>query len=236
MIIKWLHAPGHAGSIGPKVVQLARNLDPLIIDWSEAYWNVDDIRENAKNYHHFVGPPVRFDARKRPVGHDVVISVREDAKVVHQESFFVSGEFARVIKYFPERHGKAVVLEYQDLTILGVFWHPHPVPFKFPKVLAKYKRGMDRVNEVQRRLEERFEPDLVLSGGDLQLGEGNQWVNPNSYASRNKMWYRHHRIDWQMWKSKMFANIYFHLINPAKVNKGMDHIWTMLGLQREDKA
>lgn len=232
--MRWLHAPGHAGSIGPEVIKFAFNLRPLVVDWSEMYWNTDDLKLAETGYQHYIGPVVRFDSRKRPVGHDVVVSVHKDAKIIHTESFFVSGEVRQLIKYFPERHGKAVVFEWEGVRVLGIFWHPHPNPFRrINLVLPKYERGVHRVQAVQSRLEERFKPDVVLNGGDLQLGEGSQFVHPNMYASRNKMHYRRHRIDWQMWKGAKFVFDSFVRIDPAKINKGMDHMWTMLRILRD---
>lgn len=231
MDIKWLHAAGHVGDVGPRVVEFAKNLDPLLIDWSEMFKNIDELREHVKNYTHFAGQVVRIDSRGRPVGHDVVLSIRKDADIIHRETFFISHEVKRLPKYFPERHGKAVVVDWQGVRILLVAWHPHPVPFKLPiLVLPKYKDGVRRVQVVQRRLEQEYEPDVVLNGGDLQLGEGNQWVHPNNFASRNHMWYRHKGIDWQMAKGKRVRIKDFKVYKPSRINKGMDHPWTMLVL------
>lgn len=234
--MKWLHAPGHVRDLGPNVVKFAENLHPLVIDWSEAYYNIGDIRTHAPSYHHFVGPVVRYDSRKRPVGHDVVISVRKDADIKHTESFFISGEVRRLIKYFPERHGKAVVFNHLGVVYLITAWHPHPVPFKFVKmVLPKYRRGVGRVQKKQRELEEQFKPDVVLNGGDLQTGPGKRWAHPNQFAKRNGMRWHNKKIDWQMWKGKVARFVSFVTLDPRKINRNLDHPWTMLTLSVKKK-
>lgn len=235
MDIKWLHAPGHVRSIGPKVIDLAKTFDPLIIDWSEIYFNIADLRKNAPGYHHFIGEAKRTDARGRVVNHDVAISVKkqEGLRITHQEDFFVGKEIPRILKYMPERWGKALVFTVAEQTILILVWHPQPVPFKFVNlVLPQYRRSVRRVQEKQLELEKKFEPDIVLNGGDLQLGVGNRWVHPNRLANRLKMQWQNHRIDWQMYKGFGVKMLGFRTFDPSTVNKGMDHIWTFMTLRK----
>lgn len=233
MDLKWLHAPGHSRSIGPNVIKLATELDPTVIDWSEMYFNVHDLVETAKGYHHFVGQARRKDARGRVVNHDVIISVDKKHTVTHQEEFFVGKEIPRILKYMPERWGKAMVFWVGDQTVLIVAWHPQPGPLRLLNlVLPQYRRSVQRVQDIQTKLEKEFEPDVVLNGGDLQLGVGSRWVHPNKLANRLKMQWRNHTIDWQMYKGVGLKLLGFKTINPDTVNKGMDHIWTLMTLRK----
>lgn len=231
--LKWLHAPGHSRSIGPNVIQLAVNLDPVVIDWSEMNHNVDDLVATAKGYLHFIGPPKRTDARGRVVNHDVIISVRKGVTITHQEEFFVGREIPVNLKYMPERWGKAIVFWFEGQTILLVAWHPQPNPLRWMKlVLPQYRRSVRRVEEIQARLEKEFAPDIVLNGGDLQLGPGNRWVHPNKLAARHDMLWQRHKIDWQMYKGFGLKLIGFKTIDPSTVNPGMDHMWTEMTLRK----
>lgn len=235
-MIKWLHAPGHAGSVQRKPIEMAINTQAHLIDWSEMYWNCDELREFGKGYKHFIGEPGRTDSRGRAVNHDVVISVREDGKILHKESFFVCHAVQSNIKYMPERHGKAVVAVFDDVIVLMVAWHPHPNPLRHRKeVLNKYRRSVGRVQSVQDRLAKEWQPDIILNGGDLQLGLGPTFIFPNKFAKRNKMSYRRKKIDWQMWLSKTFTFAAHKQINPSRANAKMDHKWTLLTLAPKKK-
>jgi hypothetical protein len=234
MNIKWLHASGHAGSVTADVIDRAVRTNALVIDWSEMYWNIDDLKKFGNGYEHFTGQPDRKDARGRIVNHDVVLSVREDVKVLHKEEFWVDAQITPFLKYMPERHGKAMVLKFMSQVILVVAWHPQPNPLRrVGIVLPHYKRSVRRVQRVQRRLQKAFGPDLVLNGGDLQLGPGKSWVCPNNVADRLNMRTRHHKIDWQMFKGKGWEVKDFSTIDPSAFNKGMDHKWLSLWLQKE---
>lgn len=231
--VKWLHAPGHAGSVQKAVIEYAIGLDPLVIDWSEMYWNVDELEKYGKGYNHFIGDPKRKDKRGRVVNHDVVISTSKTAKVLHDEEFFISKEIAPNLKYMPERWGKARVIQSDGLVVLIVIAHPQPNPFRrIALVLPSYRRGVRRTQRTQRELELQFKPDLVFYGGDLQLGFGARWVYPNKYAERNDMRYRRHKIDWQLWKGRGFKFVSFVTKNPKPFHKKMDHLWTLLTLQK----
>lgn len=233
MDIKWLHAPGHSRSIGPNVVKFAVSHDPLVIDWSEMNFNVDDLVKTAVNYKHFIGPPKRKDARGRVVNHDVIISVHKSATVTHQEEFFVGREIPKILKYMPERWGKAIVFWVEDQTVLLVAWHPQPGALRWMNlVLPQYRRSVRRVEEIQQKLEKEFSPDIVLNGGDLQLGPGNRWVHPNKLAGRQKMLWQRHKIDWQMYKGRGLKLISFIVLDPSKINKGMDHMWSLMTLRK----
>lgn len=233
--VKWLHAPGHAGSVNKDVIEFAIKLDSLIIDWSEMYWNVDELRKFGEGYNHFIGKPKKKDDRGRVVNHDVVISTRKDAKVIHDEEFFVSSQVSSNLKYMPTRYGKARVIKFKGQTILIIAWHPQPNPThpaRIKEVLPRYRRGVTRVQEVQDRLEKKFKPDLVLNGGDLQLGPGQEWIYPNQYAKRNKMSFRRNQIDWQMWRGKGFKFGTFRKRDASKINPGIDHLWTVLVVKK----
>lgn len=236
MNIKWLHAPGHAHSIGPKVIEFARNLNPTVIDFSETYWNLSDVRDVLHDWHIFAGSPKRRDARGRIVNFDVVVALQPGVEILHTEEFFVSGEVKQNLKYMPERWGKAIVFEVDGFRVLGIFWHPQPNPFRWLRlVLPKYKRGVERVENKQRELEAGYQPDLVLNGGDLQLGPGSKWAYPNQMAARLNMWVKREKIDWQMWKGNVFKLVTHQIIDPSKINKGMDHLWMMLNLHAKNK-
>lgn len=231
--LKWLHAPGHSRSIGSNVIKLATNLEPDLIDWSEMNFNIGDLVETAKEYEHFIGPPKRKDARGRVVNHDVIISVKKDHEIKHKEEFFVGREIPKILKYMPERWGKAIVVRVEDQTVLLVAWHPQPGPLRFINlVLPQYRRSVERVQEIQRKLEKEFNPDIVLNGGDLQLGVGTRWVHPNKLAERLDMQWRNHKIDWQMFKGLGVKLRGFRVIDPSVINKGMDHIWTFITLRK----
>lgn len=232
---KWLHAPGHAGSMTKPVIELAISTKALLIDWSEMYWNVDELEKYGKGYTHFTGEngkAGRKDKRNRTVNHDVIISIRSDVKIIHMEEFWVDAAIRSNLKYMPERHGKAVVVEYEGETIVLVAWHPQPNPYRRIKlVLPHYRRSVRRVQRVQTRLEKDYGPSLVLNGGDLQLGIGKRWAYPNQMAKRLGMKWRRHKIDWQMWKGD-WKFVSFNKIVPSKANRGMDHLWTTLTLSK----
>lgn len=232
--LKWLHAPGHAGSINKEVIQHAKSFDPLVIDWSEMYWNVDELRKYGTGYRHFIGAPKKVDGRGRVVNHDVIISTRNDAKVLHDEEFFVAKEFTPNMKYMPTRYGKARVIKWKDQIALIVIWHPQPKPTKWlGLVLSDYRRSVKRVTKVQQRLEAEFQPTIVFNGGDLQLGRGEKWYYPNQLASRLNLRHKNRTIDWQMWSG---ANLEaFEPFDPAEVNPTMDHMWTLLTLSKRLK-
>jgi len=232
--IKWLHAPGHSRSIGPNVIKLATNLEPDVIDWSEMTWNIGDLVETAKGYEHFIGPPKRKDARGRVVNHDVILSVKKEHEILHKEEFFLGREIPKILKYLPERWGKAMVFRVEDQQIvLLIGWHPQPGPLKWiTLVLPQYRRSVRRVQALQRKLQNEFKPDIVLNGGDLQLGEGRLWIHPNKLAERLGMKWRHYKIDWQMFKGFGVKLLSFKTIDPSVVNKGMDHMWTLMTLRK----
>lgn len=231
--VKWLHAQGHAGSINKDVITFAIKTKALVIDWSEMYWNVDELRKFGDGYDHFIGKAKKRDERGRVPNHDVIISTRKDAKILHEEEFFVSRKVANNIKYMPTRYGKARVIEHDGVITLIVAWHPQPNPMRRrEEVLPIYKRGVERVEEVQNRLATKFNPDLILNGGDLQLGVGLEWVYPNQFAKRNAMSYRRHKIDWQLWRGNKFKFLSFRKKFPSTVNKAMDHVWTVLVLSK----
>lgn len=232
--LKWLHAPGHAGSQNKAVINFATSTGAVLIDWSEMYWNVDELRATATNYQHFVGKPVKVDVRGRVVNHDVILSVHEDAKIVHKEEFFLAPAVPVNIKYMPERHGKAMVFDYDDIRVLALAWHPQPRPLRWLKlVLPGYRRSVRRVQQKQRELTAKYDPDLILNGGDLQLGVGKAWFYPNQMAERLGMNWRRHRIDWQMWKGQGWKMVKRRNLDPSKVNPKMDHTWSLLTLGRD---
>jgi hypothetical protein len=88
------------------------------------------------------------------------------------------------------------------------------------------------VQEIQKKLEKEFSPNIVLNGGDLQLSVGRRWVCPNKMAERLGMSWRNHKIDWQMWKGFGVKLLDFTTVDPSKINKGMDHIWTVMRLRK----
>lgn len=234
--VKWLHAPAHVNGVNKAVIDYAREIDPVVIDWSEMYWDVDQLEKHGHGYRHVIGKPGRTDSRRRTVNHDVVISVRKDAQIIHEESFYISRELTSNVKYMPERHGKAVVFVYQGIRVLILAWHPQPKPLKRASlVLSSYANGVRRVQRKQRSLERRFQPDLVLNGGDLQQAPGTHKVSPNRFAQRNKMQFRRRHIDWQMWKGAGFELVRFRAVDPSKVNPKMDHVWTILTLKKEQR-
>jgi hypothetical protein len=231
--IKWLHAPGHSRSIGPRVIKMATDMEPMVIDWSEMSFNIGDLVQTAKGYHHFIGPPKRTDRRGRVVNHDVVISVEKLFDVIHQEEFFIGKEIPAFIKYMPERWGKALVISAGNETILVVAWHPQPGPLRHvAAVLPQYRRSVLRVQEKQQELEKQFSPTIVLNGGDLQLGPGKRWAHPNNLAKRLHMTWRNHGIDWQMFKGFGVELQHFTPVDPSVINLGMDHIWTLMTLRK----
>lgn len=233
MDLKWLHAPGHSRSIGPNVVKYATGLDADVIDWSEMNFNVPDLVRNAPTYHHFIGPPKRMDARGRIVNHDVVISLKLKHEILHREEFFVGREIPKILKYMPERWGKALVFKTDDQTVLIVAWHPQPGALRWMNlVLPQYRRSVQRVYDIQKRLEKEFKPDVVLNGGDLQLTVGHRWVCPNKLAERLGMQWKNHRIDWQMYKGFGVKLLNFVVLDPSRINKGMDHVWTLMTLRK----
>lgn len=235
-LITWLHAPAHVHGINRDVIDLALAHEPTVIDWSEAYWNTDDIEKHAIGYQNFIGKTQRIDSRKRPVGRDVVVSVTDLADIKHEESFFVSKALLSNIKYMPERWGKAVVFDYEGYRVLIVAWHPQPKPLKRKAlVYVSYRRGMRRVEKIQRRLEETWEPDLVLNGGDLQQRPSRDWISPDRFAKRLGMRFRRHGIDWQLWKGQGWRALNHFNIDPKTANKKMDHPWSVLELLKETK-
>lgn len=234
--IKWLHAPGHSRSVGPKVIERAVKTGAQVIDWSEMYFNIDDLLKHAPEYDHFVGEPQQTDSRGRVVNHDVVISIRAGRKILHKEEFFV--DKARInAKIHPERRGKALVFEDLGVRVLVIAWHPQPAVLKRPMVLLPgYKESVRRVEAVHDRLVSKYNPDLVVAGGDLQLGKGTKWFYPNRMAHRMKLDWHNIKIDWQMW-SPAFREIRFHTIDPSTIQKGMDHPWMVRVLSnRKDKS
>lgn len=232
--VKWLHAPGHVRSIGPNVIERAVETDALIIDWTEAYFNTRDLTGYASEYYHFVGKRKKKDRRGRIPNHDVVISVRKDvgAKVVHQEEFFVDRAYKMTLKINPERWGKAMVIDWEDTRILAVFWHPQYGAHRRPLIRRGYKKSVERVERVIRRLNSKYGPDLVLAGGDLQLRRGEAWYYPNKMANRLGLKSDNHGIDWQMW-SRGWKSEWDRVIDPSKINSGMDHPWRARILEKE---
>lgn len=223
--IKWLHAPGHSGSVDAKVVDRAFRSHALVIDWTEMYHNVSSLKHLCPDYNHFVGSPRRKDSRNRVVNHDVVISTHSSAKIVYDEEFFVDDQLGFNLKYHPTRYGKARVVEYQGVRILIVAWHPQPGALHNLKiVLPHYRRSVARVSDVIHRLTLVHKPDLVLAGGDLQLGRGNKAFFPNKLAERLGLASANNKIDWQMW-SESWDVAESHLIDPSKINPNMDHMW-----------
>lgn len=233
MDIKWLHAPGHSRSIGPNVIEFATSQEPTVIDWSEMYFNVDDLVHTALNYHHFIGQPKRTDRRGRVVNHDVILSVTKSATVTHQEEFFVCQEISMFLKYMPERWGKAMVFWLEDEIVLFMGWHPQPGAFRhLAAVMPGYRKSVRLVQAKQEELEKEFQPTIVMNGGDLQLPVGRMRVHPNKLAERLKMSWRNHVIDWQMWKGFGVKLRGFKTLDPSVINKGMDHLWTFLHLRK----
>jgi hypothetical protein len=232
--VKWLHAPGHARSMGPAVIERGVASHSLVIDWSEMYFNIDDLRAHGDGYNHFVGKPKTKDKRGRVVNHDVVISTRDDAKVIYDEEFFVDKASNINFKIHPERWGKARVIEWRGLRILVMAWHPQPKARARLQILDGYKQSVRRVEAVYHKLVNSFEPDLVLLGGDLQLPKGNKWYYPNRLALRLKLRYANHHIDWQMW-SKDWITDREHELNMRKINAGIDHPWMVRYLTRLKK-
>lgn len=231
--VKWLHAPGHAGSVTQAVVERAVATNALIIDWSEMYWNTGNLKTGAPHYNHFIGKNLSPDSRKRIPNHDVVISTRSDALVIHDEEFFVDREIKGFAKYMPERHGKARVILYDGLTILIIAWHPQPNPLRrMALVFPHFKRSVRRVEKIQEVLIKEFNPDIVLNGGDLQMGPGRTWIAPNQMAKRLGMQVSRVKIDWQLWKGEGWKKEKTFTIDPSHVNKGMDHEWSVLVLTK----
>lgn len=233
MDIKWLHAPGHSHSIGPEVISFATQQSPTIIDWSEMYFNINDLVETATKYNHFIGKPKRTDRRGRVVNHDVILSVDKRHTITHQEEFFVGAEVSRILKYMPERWGKAIVFWVDDQVVLAVAWHPQPGALRWTNlVLPQYRKSVKRVEKKQRELEKTFKPNVVLNGGDLQLFEGRRWVCPNKMGERLGMQWKSHKIDWQLFKGFGLKLVNFTTLDPSKVNRGMDHLWTVLTIRK----
>lgn len=229
--VKWLHAPGHAGSVGPEVVKFAVHEDPLVIDWSEMYWNVDDLRANGRGYQNFIGDPRRTDVRGRVVNHDVVLSVRSDAHIVDDGEFFIAHEIEQVIKYMPERWGKWVCFDIWGKRVLFIAWHPQPGALRRLQLVgANYKHSVSRVVSKQNELVRRFKPDLILNGGDLQLSRGLNSMCPNRVFGSRGMMTRNHKIDWQMWRGAGWRIVDFETLDASHVNSGIDHLWTQLKL------
>lgn len=234
MDVKWLHAPGHAGSINKEVIQYATGLDALVIDWSEMYWNTDELRQHAGGYRHFIGEAKAPDSRGRVPNHDVVISTRSDAAVLHDEEFFVAREFTPNAKYMPARYGKARVVRWNGEIILIIAWHPQPKATKWlGTVLSGYRNSVRRVEKIQKRLVQDYNPTIIFNGGDLQLGRGEKWYYPNQLAERLGLQHKNRTIDWQMWAGARFQD--FVILDPAHVNPKMDHKWTLLELVKTSK-
>lgn len=230
MSIKWLHAPGHSRSIGPAVVQRAYATKAHVIDWTEMMFNIGYLRSHTGHYHHFTAEGTRTDARNREVGHDVVISVRNDCEVLHHGQFFVANQGVP-LKYRPERHGVWVLFQAPDKTkVLIVCWHPQPG--RLPRMLGLYRRETARVRAHLNHLVKKYSPDLVLAGGDLQVGPGPRAIAPNHFAESLGLDSDYHKIDWQFW-SQGWRTAKHWLIDPSKINHGMDHVWMVRRLRKK---
>lgn len=230
--VKWLHAPGHARSIGPKVAHRAGQTRAHVIDATEMYFDLPTWRATLTGYQHFTASGCKVDARHRNVGHDVVVSVRRDCKVIDHGQFFVAAQGVP-LKYRPERHGVWVLFELPDGTrVLIVAWHPQPG--RLLHMLGLYRRQTQRVVAQLQRLTAKYSPDLVLAGGDLQVGSGGRAMSPNVMARSLGMESAAHKIDWQMW-SKGWKSVGHHLIDPSHINRGMDHRWMVRTLRKAAK-
>lgn len=229
-----LHAALHQPSFTDAIGERAYAVKADFIDWTECKHAWPWMQAHPGNYQHFTATggkvdghdPDRIDARKRPVGHDVVLSVRKDFKVIDHGYFFLAKEMDFNLKYHPERWGVWVVFEADGKTVLAIFGHPQPGATRNPKVAAEYLIGVRRLTRKLKALKKQYTPDLVISGGDLQLrSKVAKWIGPRLMFARLGMHYRNEGIDWLAW-SKSWKRAGGHVLDLRKHFKGkLDHPW-----------
>lgn len=229
--VKFLHAPGHAGSMNAKVIARAVSSEAALIDFTEMYHDMDHC--HAAGYTFLTVEGKRTDTRGRNVGHDIVVAVKtSEWVVVHHGPFFVDHELhigADGNKYHPERWGVYVLIRHRKtgVTILGIFAHPQPGPNRHPEVKTHYEASLKRIGNERRSLVTKFRPDHTVMASDAQLGAGSQWISPNMFYARQYLAYWHDAIDW-------FAHDHaapmteHHVISKAELHHysaGLDHPW-----------
>jgi hypothetical protein len=207
-----LNAPLHGPSWRATVGQDAFNTGADFIFWSEGYRAWPWLNDHRAHYESFTAQGCKVDARGRNVGHDVITSVRKDWHVKAHGQFWIDREI-RPIKYRPQRHGVWVLAEDETgLSVLLVPWHPQPGPLR-------------RVEAKIRDLEHEHRPDVVLSGGDLQVGMLGRWIGPNRMYKRLGMHATHRGVIWTAVKGA--RSVVRRAIAAARRFRGMDHPWDL---------
>jgi len=204
-----------------------------IVAWSEGYHAYTWLSTHTGDYAHYTAVGCRVDNHKRNVGHDVIISVKHDwtvkahgqVKVAEQLQVPPHGDL-----YHPERWAVWVLAEKNDLVVLALFWHPQPGPTTHPKiVLPSYKQSNQIVETQIKALIAEHKPDVVLAGGDLQVGSLAQPWGPNHLFAGLGMTAVHDGIVWTAVKGAKITKR--TTIAAAKVGKGMDHPHDVLTLE-----
>jgi hypothetical protein len=233
--VKILHAPLHGPSFVPAVGRRAYTTGAHSIGWSEAYKALPWLRKNPGRYRHFTADGTRKDARGRRVGWDVVISIRRDCAVQANGSFLLSPELnvgSTGIKYHPERHAVWVVFTTPaGIRVLDLRWHPQPGALRRPKVLGEYRKSVALVERRLNALVSQYKPDLVVVGGDLQLGASGRWIGPSRLYRRLGMEGQRRGVDWLGWTAT-FRAVKGWQIPIRRVARGMDHPWLVRVLAR----
>lgn len=227
--VKLVHAPLHGPSWRPALGKRAFRSGAHSIGWSEAYRAMPWLVKHTGRYRHYTASGTRKDTRGRIVGHDVVISVRNDCPVVAHGSFFLSPELRLAktgAKYHPERHGVWVVYTTpQGIRVLDVRWHPHPGPLRHPRVvLPVYRQSVRTVTNQTRGLTGRYKPNVVVGGGDLQLGRVARWIGPARMYRRLGMAAQNRGVDWLAWSSSWHA-VGAWRISTLRLAPNVDHPW-----------
>lgn len=233
--VKIAHCPLHGPSWRPALGRRAFRTRAHSIGWTEGYRAWPWLSKHTGRYRHYTAAGTRQDSRGRRVGWDVIISVRKDCPVVAHGSFKLAPELnvrPNGNKYHPERHAVWVCYTTPDnIRVLDIRWHPQPGPLRHPaKVLPCYRRSVTTVTGVTRDLRGRYKPNLIVGGGDLQVGTLGRWIGPNRLYNRLGMTAQHRGVDWLAWTRTWRATGAWR-INARAIAKGIDHPWLVRVLQ-----
>lgn len=213
LLVAPLHGPSWQGTVGERAFQSAADF----VLWTEGYKAWPWLSDHGNSYRSFTAQGTKTDNRGRVVGHDVIISVKDDWTVVAHGGFWVDAEIDPD-KYTPERHGVWVVAKKGDLTVLAI--SAHPQPGHSANINEHYSRSMDRlVAQCADRIKQ-YSPDLVLSGGDMQrsgVGVMQTYAKMGLDSDFNG-------IIWSAW-SKGWTKKSGWTIDAPALFSGLDHPW-----------